>query len=383
MHIAFLLSEYPHEKVQHAAGIGTSTKNIIYELVNQGIKVSIFIYGQESESTFVENEIKIHLIPQKKKLFLTWFRYRKYLQNYINSAIEKDEIDILEVPDWTGITAFMRIKVPVVIRFHGSDTYFCFLEKRKQKWKNFWFEKLAIQSATAFIAPTDFAGALSKEIFKIQGKPIKTIHNGLPLQDFYNPRPAEYEKGMILYVGTIIRKKGVLELPQILEKVLFKCPEAKLVLIGSDSHDLQSNSISTWELMQRELTASTMERVKYLGKIPFNDVKDFIKKANVCVFPTFAETLGMVTIEAMAMQKPVVNSNIGWAQELIEDGVSGFLVNPKNHSLFANRIIEFLHDDDLCLTVGAAARKKAELEFDIEQLVHENISFYQSLISQN
>ena len=136
MHIAFLISEYPHEKVAHAAGIGTSTKNIVYELVKQGVQVSIFIYGQQNETVFVENGIKIHLIPHKKRSFLTWYRYRKYLQNYINKAIATDKIDLLEAPDWTGITAFMKLNVPLVIRFHGSDAYFCHLEKRKQKLKN-------------------------------------------------------------------------------------------------------------------------------------------------------------------------------------------------------------------------------------------------------
>jgi glycosyltransferase involved in cell wall biosynthesis len=56
-----------------------------------------------------------------------------------------------------------------------------------------------------------------------------------------------------------------------------------------------------------------------------------MKQAQVCIFPSFAETLGMVTIESMALQKPVVNTSIGWAPELIIDG-SGFL-HPQNHSI--------------------------------------------------
>jgi glycosyltransferase involved in cell wall biosynthesis len=383
MHIAFLLSEYPHQKVMHSAGIGTSTKNIVTELVKQGVQVSLFIYGQQIETVFVEDGIKMHLIPNKKTSFLTWFRYRKYLQNYVNKAIADDKIDLVEAPDWTGITAFMKLKTPLVIRFHGSDAYFCYLEKRKQKLKNFWLEKLAILNATAFITPTNFAGKITKKIFKLHGKTIKTIHNGLPLNEFYNIQHTQYEKGLLLYIGTVIRKKGVLELPNILEKVLLKCPEAHLVIIGSDSNDLLTKTVSTWELMKRDLSDSLKSKIKYVGKIPYNEVQEYIRKANVCVFPTFAETLGMVTIESMALQKPVVNSNIGWAPELIEDGISGFLVDPKNHNLYAERIIKLLTDDNLCNTMGLAARKKTELDFDIKQLAQKNISFYQSLISKN
>ena len=83
--------------------------------------------------------------------------------------------------------------------------------------------------------------------------------------------------------------------------------------------------------MQNKFQDNDLRSVTYLGKIPYHEVQQYIKKAHVCVFPSFAETLGMVTIEAMAMQKPVVNTKIGWAKELIVDGESGFLVYPKNH----------------------------------------------------
>jgi hypothetical protein len=67
----------------------------------------------------------------------TWYQYRKFLQQYLNRVIAADKIDLIEAPDWTGITAFMKINAPLVVRFHGSDAYFCHLEHRKQKMKNF------------------------------------------------------------------------------------------------------------------------------------------------------------------------------------------------------------------------------------------------------
>jgi hypothetical protein len=47
----------------------------------------------------------------------------KYIQNYLNQLVQKEAINAIKL-DWTGITAFMRLKVPLVIQFHGSDTYF-------------------------------------------------------------------------------------------------------------------------------------------------------------------------------------------------------------------------------------------------------------------
>jgi glycosyltransferase involved in cell wall biosynthesis len=381
MHIAFLTSEYPHERVQYAAGIGTSIKNLVVALVKKKVTVSVFVYGQKEDAVFKEDGVKIHLIKAQKYKAFGWFFHRKHIQKYLNKFVVSDAIDVIEAPDWTGITAFMNLKVPVVIRFHGSDTYFCHLEQRKQKAKNFWFEKLAINKAQAFIAPTHFAGELSKKLFGIKSKAIRTIHHGLELNQFQNTNPLVYEKGLVLYIGTIIRKKGVLELPDIFKKVRSKYPKARLVLIGSDSYDIMTNSKSTWKLMEQECSSEDLSAISYLGKIPYQEVQEYIKKAHVCVFPTFAETLGMVTIESMALQKPVVNSNIGWAQELIVDGESGYLVYPKDHDGLADKIVGLLQDDILCSAMGKAARVRVETVFDIEKIVAQNVDFYKSIIN--
>ena len=384
MHIAFLTSEYPHPQITHAGGIGTSIKNLVTTLVQKGIAVSVVVYGQKESVVMEEDGVRIHLIKHQKYTFLGWYWHRKYIQNYLNTLVTKEKVDLIEAPDWTGITAFMNLKAPLVIRFHGSDTYFCHLEKRKQKIKNYWFEKLATKKAKAYIAPTDFAGNLSRKLLGIPNRKwVKTIHYGLNLAHFQNDQPEVFQKGLLLYIGTIIRKKGVFELPNILEKVTAEYPEATLVLIGADASDIQTGASSTWELVSQKMKTKNLKNATYLGKIPYQEVQDYIKKAHVCVFPSFAETLGMVTIESMALQKPVVNTNIGWAQELMEDGKSGFLVHPENHELYANRITTLLKEESTALKMGVESKKYIEQHFDIQKIVDQNIAFYQSISTKN
>ena len=380
MHIGYITPEYPHPEVSHAAGIATSIKNLANSLVKQGVRVTVFVYHQSKDAIIESEGVTLHLIKKRSYKFLTWYRYRKLLNTYINTVVSKDKIDIIEAPDWTGITAFMQFKVPLVIRFHGSDAYFCKLEGRKQKFKNFVFEKLALQKAKAYIAPTSYAGEETAKIFGLNRNNIKTIHYGLDLDRFVNTHPEQFQPKTLLYIGTIIRKKGVLELAEVFNKVVEQDAEVKLILIGGDSADIQTGLVSTYGLMQSIFSEKAKTKVNYLGKIPYADVQKHIKNAQVCTFPSFAETLGMVTIESMALQKPVVNTGLGWAQELIDDEVNGYLIYPKDTAAYAKKIITLFEDKVLCLKLGQAARKKVEHAFDIEKQVKKNIDYYQNLL---
>lgn len=379
MHIAFLTPEYPHDKISHSGGMGTSIKNLANALVKNGHFVTVFVYGQLENSVFTHLGITFHLIAQKEYQLGGFYFYRKYIEKYVND--HRSDIDILEAPDWTGITAFMKLKLPLVIRFHGSDTYFCHIEKREQKLKNKWFEKLGVRKAKAFIAPTTFAGEKSMELFNLPMDKLKIIHYGLELEKFNNTHPSEYDKYRLLNIGTLIRKKGVFQLIEVFNKLVEIEPKSTLVFIGADSGDVQTGSTSTWELMKDKMTANAAARISYLGKIPYDEVQGQIKQAHVCVFPSLAETLGMVTIESMALQKAVVNTDIGWAQDLIDHGVNGFMHHPDDSDAYVHTIKTLFDDQELVERIREAGRVKTEERFDINKTVHQNIAYYKSICS--
>jgi glycosyltransferase involved in cell wall biosynthesis len=381
LHVGYIVSHYPHEAFGDDGGLGTSVYTLVEKIRKKNCRVSVFVYGQKKTFIIQEENLTLYSIENSTAGFLKFYFNRKHIEKFIKDKIATTGINIIEAPDWTGITAFMHFTIPLIIRFHGSDAYFCHLEKRKQKLKNFLFEKLAVQHASAFIAPTTFAGEVSKKIFHINKKEIQTIHHGLAIENFQNQNPEKFDKGTILYIGTIIRKKGVFELPSIFSLVRQQHPEAQLIVIGGDSQDIETNSTSTWQLVRQLFKNGEENSVTYLGKIPYQEVKEQIKKAHVCIFPTFAETLGMVTIESMALQKPVINSNIGWSQELIEDGISGYLIHPKNHALYAQRIIELFADNARATIMGKEARARVEQYFDIEKVAQQNIDFYQHIVN--
>lgn len=378
MHVGFLTPEYPHPKVSYSAGIGTSIKNLAKQLVIQNHQVTVFVYSQDRIETFNDDGITIQKIANKKYKILGWLLHRKYIQNFINNSIAKENIDIIEAPDWTGITAFMKFRCPLVIRLHGTDAYFCSLEGRKQKAKNFFFEKLALVSANSIVSVSAFTAGKTREIFKLD-KPIQVIYNGIDIS-LFRPLEISAEMGTILYFGSIIRKKGLLELAHIFNKVIEKNPNVQLKLLGKDVVDVQSGK-STLSVFLSILSNEAKQRIRHIDNVPYNEVKNYIAKAHIVVLPSFAEAFPMTWLEAMAMEKAMVTSNIGWASELMLEGKTGFMVHPENHDEYANKIIELLDNHDLSKQLGKQARVQIVKSFAHDKIALDNVEYFKSIIA--
>jgi len=380
MHIGFITPEYPHPELPGSGGLGTSIKNLVGNLINENIRVSVFILGTSIEKDFIENNIHFYFLKTSRFPGFTWYITRIKFQNTINAIVSKTSIDILEAPDWTGITAFMNFNVPLVIRCNGSDAYFCELEGRKQKWKNRWFEKNALNNADSIISASSFTGKKTKEIFNIK-KNIQTIYNGVNVNDF-KPLDLEQEPQSILYFGTIIRKKGVLELAASFNVLKKMTPNTVLTLLGKDSLDVKENR-STLQMLMDLIERKYWKDVIHLVEVPYDKVSEQIAKAQVVVLPSFAEAFPMTWLEAMSMEKAMVTSNIGWANEMMINGETGYMVDPSDHMDFANKIQLLLNNPNLRKRMGEKAREQVEQLFSSEVLIKRNIEFYRTEIINN
>jgi starch synthase len=379
MKIAFLTSEYPHPALGNSGGIGTSLINLSQGLQMQGHKVVLLVYGQDSDGYFEENGIAFYKIKNIKIKGLSRFLTQKKIERRINKLVKEQKIEAVEAADWTGITSFIQPNCPLVVRLHGSDTYFCHLDNRPVKWINRFHEKRALVKATALLSVSRYTAEVTKELFGLK-RTITVIPNSIDSKKFDGFSNTDAAEPTILYFGTLIRKKGLLELPFIFNEIYKKDPAAKLVLAGKDASDIQTGSPSVWHMMQPLFDAQALQNVHYLGAVPYSEIKKIIADATVCIFPTFAEALPVSWIEAMAMHKPIVASNIGWATEVIDDGVDGFLVFPKDHAEYADKILEVLQSPELQKQFGAEARKKVMLRFTNEVVAKENVDFYKRLI---
>lgn len=380
MKIGFLTPEFPHSRIGVSGGIGTSIMNLAKGLEALGNDVLVFVYGQKEDEIFVENNITFYRIKNVKIKGLSRYLTQKKIEKILNSLVKKQELDVVEAPDWTGITSFIKIDCPLIIKLNGSDTYFCHLDNRPVKAINRFHEKRALQNADALLSVSSYTAALTTELFGLK-RPFTTIHNSIDLSKFENLEPSiDEDEPVILYFGTLIRKKGLLEMPFIFNKVFEQFPKARLVLVGRDSSDVITGNQSTWKMMQPLFNTAALKNVTYSGSVPYDQIKNEIRRASVCIFPTFAEALPVSWIEAMAMKKAIVASDIGWAKEVIDDEKDGFLAHPKNHTLFADRIITLLQNKELRVTFGLAAVQKTAEKFSIHPIAKQNLEFYSKLI---
>lgn len=379
MHIAFLTPEYPHKDLKGSAGLGSSIKNLAASLIQAGERVTVFVYSQAEDREFEDQGVQIHSIAKRKYKLAGWYLHRKFLQRYINKIILLEGINVLEAPDWTGITALMHFKCPLVIRLHGTDAYFCHLEQRTQKTKNRWVEQQALKSADHILAVSAFTSKLTKEIFELK-KEIQVIPNSIDIQ-FFKPSKVEAEAHRILYFGTLIRKKGVLELAKICNLLFQKTKAAKLILAGKDVNDVLVDR-STKTIFLEQLQTEYHSQVQFVGVLPYAEIQHELARASVVVLPSFAEALPMTWIEAMAMEKALVTSDIGWANEVMIDGETGYTVNPKEHQQFANSIQELLENSNLRLNMGKKARAHVKSTFATEVVVEQNVLFYKTVINE-
>ena len=141
--------------------------------------------------------------------------------------------------------------------------------------------------------------------------------------------------------------------------VLNEIPDADFLIVGDGPQRADLEALCS------ELGLS--DNVRFLGTR--SDVPEIICATDLMVLTSVTEAMPMVILEAMACGKPVVATDVGGVGELVEDGVTGFLVPPKEPAALAERLIELIRDPAKCRTMGLAGRRRVLSDFTLEQSV--------------
>lgn len=188
---------------------------------------------------------------------------------------------------------------------------------------------------------------------------------GIDLDRFVPKALPKKENTTFLMIGRLLYDKGYEEYVKAAATVKKQYPDAEFQLLGD--FDFSYPDHVTKERMERDCSRGI---IHYLGYSP--EVATKIQMADCIVLPSYHEGLSRVLIEALAMGKPIITTDIPGCRETVEHGKNGFLVAPKNIESLAVAFTQFVHTGAREREeMGKYSRKKAEEEFNIKDVISE------------
>jgi len=184
--------------------------------------------------------------------------------------------------------------------------------------------------------------AVAEEFKKVGVKNISIIPNGVDFAKFLNVRgstPHIRDEFVILSVGRLEKVKGHKYLIEAFVDVKREIPGARLVLVGDGSER------GNLEKQADELGMG--EDIEFVGERAHDELPDWYNRADIFVMPSLSEGFGIAIIEAMASGLPVVATRVGGILDIIEDGVTGFLVEPKNSIAIRDSAVKILQSSEM------------------------------------
>jgi glycogen synthase len=298
-----------------------------------------------------------------------------------------------------GTLAKLNYGVPLVITVHSLEPLRPW--KREQLGGGYdfslWIEKTALEMADAIIAVSGETKRDIERLFDVDPTRVHVIHNGIDLEEYRKVDATESlarygidpTKPYLLFVGRITRQKGIMDL---VRAIPFMDRQFQIVLCAA--------APDTPEIAEEMKIAVEKARAKRSGIIWIDEMVDrktateLYSHAAVFCCPSIYEPFGIINLEAMACETPVVASAVGGIKEVVVDGETGFLVrldqmsespfeptDPEKFSRdLAARINQLMANPKLREKFGKAGRKRAEEKFSWSAIARKTKALYATLL---
>lgn len=346
--------------VNHDIVIYNFRKELVQKLVNNGFKVYIASpYGKKIDKLieigceYFETNINRHgtNILEDIKLLIT---YKKLINKIKPNVVLSYTIK----PNIYGGIICKLLGVPFIATITGLGTALerdNFMQKLLLMFYKYAFSKVNV---------VFFQNKSNMDFFKIHkialGKHRLVNGSGVNLEEFsFQEYPKENDKINILFIGRIMKEKGIEELTEAAK--IIKSYNKKIIFKAVGF--IEEN----YEKKAKEL--EKLNIIKFYGHQ--EEVKSFIKEAHVIILPSYHEGMANVLLEASSMGRPVIASMIPGCQEIFDEGISGIGIEPKNVKSIVTAINNFINlPYEKKKNMGYQARKKVEKEFDRNKVIN-------------
>ncbi|MCK5548529.1 MAG: glycosyltransferase [Thermoplasmata archaeon] len=311
--------------------------------------------------TDIEN-VKVHFLQERKGLLS--FILRAYKTRKLVKMIRPDIVHAHYVFGYGFFAAFSGFH-PLVISALGSDIL---IDAKGSTFKRI-VSRYALRRADAVTTTSRF---IAGNVRSVHDASIHIVPYGVDLNLFFPKRKKRVMGAQVIgFVKALERVYGCKYLIGALPDILEKHPDLKVYIIGDGSHmdDLKG--------LVRNLDLDTT--VQFKGMVPHEDIPRYLDEMDVFVMPSLSEGFGVSALEAQAMGVPVVATNVGGIPEVVEDGVSGILVEPRSHREIAEAVVKLLNDEKLRIRMGEKGRESVQKKYDWSENTKDMGKLYKTL----
>jgi colanic acid/amylovoran biosynthesis glycosyltransferase len=262
------------------------------------------------------------------------------------------------------------LRVPLVVTFHGSDATTDLATWGQPGRVYHKRREQLIEYASKFIAVSDFI----RRTLISSGFPEEKIvrhYIGVDYRFYSNPYPASAGRSRsVLFVGRVVEQKGLPHLLKAMEVVQERVPDVELWAVGDGA---------ARAALEAE-AKSRLRNVRFFGWQTPEEVRDLMGRASLHCVPGTREGLGMVCLEAQAMETPVVAFSSGGVPEAVVDGETGILVPEKDWRQLAGALVSLLVDAPRRQEMARAARRHVIMNFSLRAQARQLEALYDEVV---
>ncbi len=336
----------------HVGGVGVHIHTLSKKLVSEGHEVYVITYPHKE----IKDVDGIHVIGTKGLNIpgVRGLMFKKNAKKALKNLLKKEDIDIIHghylfPAGAAAVEVGNEHNIKTYVTAHGSDMFELYKSQplMRSTIRN------VLKNADGVFAVSN---ALKHEIVATGvvgiAEKTKISWNSVDINRFNNKGNNSFknehgltDKPIVLFVGNLIKRKNV---DSLLEAKKIANSDYYLVVVGDGP---------LFKKLNKKVEEENIRDVIFTGSR--NDVENIIPSCDVLILPSFSESFGLVLIEALACEKPVIGSDVGGISEIINENV-GLLVNPKKVSSIAKAIDKIINDDELRTVLSMNARNRAK-----------------------
>ena len=389
MKILMLTWEYPPRVI---GGISRVVYDLSHRLIKDGHEVTVVTY-KDGEVPYFEDDkgVKVYRVDNfmiNPNNFIDWIMQMNFsMISKVGKIIEEEgKFDIIHAHDWLVACAAKTLKnsydIPIVSTIHATEAgRNSGIHDEVQRYINDTEWMLTYES-TEVIVNSNYMKSELQRLFGLPFEKINVVPNGVNTGAFtgverdyeFRRRYAMDNEKIILFMGRLVYEKGIQNLISAMPKILSRYHDAKLVIAG------KGGMID--ELREQVKALGIENKVYFAGYLNGKDVQKMYKAADISVFPSTYEPFGIVALEAMLAENPVVVSDIGGLNEIVqhrENGMKSYAGNPNS---IADSILELLFDYQLSANIVKKAKQKVKNEYNWNKIAQDTHFTYQKAICE-